>query len=90
MTKDRGFWTELRHRLHRALSAPNIDAEQLAQALNKAAEREPAPIIWLLGLAQSGKTSIVRALTGSSRADIGDGFRPCTRTSLLFLPRLVK
>jgi len=84
MTNDRGFWTGLRHRLHRALSAPNIDAEQLAQALNKAAEREPAPIIWLLGLAQSGKTSIVRALTGSSRADIGDGFRPCTRTASIY------
>jgi len=84
MNNDRGFWTGLRHRLHRALSAPNVDAELLTQALNKAAEREPAPVIWLLGLAQAGKTSIVRGLTGSSRADIGDGFRPCTKTASIY------
>lgn len=84
MSNDRGFWTGLRHRLHQALSAPKVDAGKLTQALNKAAEREPAPVIWLLGLAQSGKTSIVRALTGSSRAAIGDGFRPCTRTASIY------
>ncbi|QOC22037.1 50S ribosome-binding GTPase [Wenzhouxiangella sp. AB-CW3] len=84
MSDDRGFWTGLRHRLHRALSTPDVDAEQLAKALNKAAEREPAPVVWLLGLAQSGKTSIVRALTGSSRAAIGDGFRACTRTASIY------
>ena len=84
MSDDRGFWTGLRYRLHQALSTPNVDDGQLAHALNKAAEREPAPVVWLLGLAQSGKTSIVRALTGSSRAAIGDGFRPCTRTSSIY------
>lgn len=84
MSDDRGFWTGLRHRLYRALSAPDVDAGELAQALNKAAERHPAPVVWLLGLAQSGKTSIVRALTGSSRAQIGDGFRPCTRTARIY------
>ncbi len=84
MSDQRGFWTGLRQRLHQALSAPSIDDGQLAQAVSKAAEREPAPVIWLLGLAQSGKTSIVRALTGSSRAAIGDGFRPCTRTASIY------
>jgi uncharacterized protein (DUF697 family) len=84
MSEDRGFWTGLRRRLHRLLSRPDVDAGQLNQALNKAAEREPAPVIWLLGLAQSGKTSIVRALTGSSRARIGDGFRPCTATASIY------
>jgi uncharacterized protein (DUF697 family) len=38
----------------------------------------------LLGTAQSGKTSIVRALTGSSRAEIGDGFRACTRSASIY------
>lgn len=84
MSDDRGFWTGLRRRLHRALSAPSVDVERLRKALNRAAEREPAPVLWLLGLAQSGKTSIVRALTGSSRAAIGDGFRPCTRTASIY------
>jgi uncharacterized protein (DUF697 family) len=36
-------------------------------------------VIWLLGKVQSGKTSIIRALTGAERAQIGSGFAPCTR-----------
>ncbi|WP_295559707.1 DUF697 domain-containing protein [uncultured Hyphomicrobium sp.] len=43
-----------------------------------------APVVWLLGKVQSGKTSVIRAITGSSDAEIGDGFRPCTRTSRLY------
>ncbi len=84
MSANRGFRAGLRRRLHQALSAPNVDAAELALALNKAAEREPAPVLWLLGLSQSGKTSIVRGLTGSTRAEIGDGFRPCTRTASIY------
>jgi uncharacterized protein (DUF697 family) len=41
-------------------------------------------VFWLLGKAQSGKTSIIRSITGSSRAEIGNGFRPCTRTSQIY------
>ncbi|AHB47791.1 hypothetical protein W911_04215 [Hyphomicrobium nitrativorans NL23] len=43
-----------------------------------------APVVWLLGKVQSGKTSIIRAITQASDADIGDGFRPCTRTARLY------
>jgi uncharacterized protein (DUF697 family) len=43
-----------------------------------------APIIWLLGKVQSGKTSIVSALTQASAAQIGEGYKPCTRTAALF------
>lgn len=43
-----------------------------------------APVVWLLGKVQSGKTSIIRAITASTDAEIGDGFRPCTRTSRLY------
>jgi uncharacterized protein (DUF697 family) len=39
----------------------------------------PPPVIWLFGKVQVGKTSIIRALTGAERAQIGDGFKPCTR-----------
>ena len=84
MSDERGLWTGLRRRLHQALSQPHVDTGQLAQVLQKVAAREPAPVVWLLGLAQSGKTSIVRALTGSSRAEIGDGFRACTRTASIY------
>lgn len=43
-----------------------------------------APVVWLLGKVQSGKTSTVRAITGASDAEIGNGFRPCTRSSRVF------
>lgn len=44
-------------------------------------EKLPAPVFWLFGKTQSGKTSLVRFLTGAEDAAIGSGFRPCTRTS---------
>jgi uncharacterized protein (DUF697 family) len=46
--------------------------------------RQFAPVVWLLGKVQSGKTSIVRVLTQSSDAEIGSGFRACTRTARVF------
>jgi uncharacterized protein (DUF697 family) len=46
--------------------------------------REWAPVVWLLGKVQSGKTSIVRTITGSTDADIGDGYKSCTRTARVF------
>lgn len=46
--------------------------------------RQAAPVIWLLGKTGSGKTSIVAALTGDSRAEVGKGFEPCTRTAAFY------
>jgi len=46
--------------------------------------RQFAPVVWLLGKVQSGKTSIVRALTQASDAEIGSGFDACTRTARVF------
>ena len=43
-----------------------------------------APVIWLLGKVQSGKTSIVRALTDATAAEIGEGYKPCTKTAAIF------
>jgi len=45
---------------------------------------DAAPIIWLLGKVQSGKSSIVQRLTGASEAEVGEGFRPMTRTARIF------
>lgn len=42
------------------------------------------PVIWMLGKTGAGKSSIVQQLTGHSRAQIGTGFRPCTRDSSYF------
>lgn len=43
-----------------------------------------APVVWMLGKVQSGKSSIVKAVTGASDAEIGSGFKPCTRTAAVF------
>jgi uncharacterized protein (DUF697 family) len=50
---------------------------QQARILSKA----PVPLFWLLGKTGSGKTSVIHFLTGAEQAEIGDGFRPQTRTS---------
>jgi uncharacterized protein (DUF697 family) len=46
--------------------------------------RALAPVVWMLGKVQSGKTSIIRGITRAPDAAIGDGFRPCTRTSRIY------
>ncbi|MGE0765111.1 MAG: GTPase family protein [Hyphomicrobiaceae bacterium] len=55
--------------------APDVVAEKAAAE---------APVIWLIGKVQSGKSSIVQAITGASEAEVGSGFRPCTRTARVF------
>jgi uncharacterized protein (DUF697 family) len=40
-----------------------------------------APVVWLLGKTGAGKTAIVSTLTGDARAEVGQGFEPCTRTA---------
>ncbi len=63
----------------RQLLAPRLNDEQLQTALVRLRQESPPPVIWLFGKVQSGKTSIIRALTGAERAQIGSGFAPCTR-----------
>ena len=71
-------------RLREALLNPRVDPEQLAAAIGVAREQQPLPVLWLIGKAQAGKTSIIRALTGSETAEIGNGFQPCTRTARFY------
>lgn len=46
--------------------------------------RDTAPTLWLLGKVQSGKTSIIHAITRHPEAEIGAGFKPCTRHARVF------
>src|SRR5262249_47016991 len=55
--------------------------EQLQEHLRRLHERLPVPVFWLLGRTQSGKTSLIKYLTGADQAEIGRGFEPCTRFS---------
>ena len=63
-------------------AAPRVSDEKLEQCVRQACRDLPVPVFWLLGKTQSGKTSLIRALTGDTRAQIGNGIRPCTRTAM--------
>jgi len=54
---------------------------QLQQRLELLRQRTPVPVFWLFGKTQSGKTSLIKYLTGANDAEIGHGFKPCTRFS---------
>lgn len=70
--------------IRKQLLNPKADDEQLETHWQQIKDHLPIPVFWLLGKAQSGKTAIIHALTGDSRATIGDGIRPCTRTAMLY------
>ncbi len=61
--------------------SPRVRDDQLRDRLQQLRQRTPMPVFWLYGKTQSGKTSIIKFLTGADDAEIGQGFRPCTRFS---------
>ena len=70
--------------LVRRLWHPGANDASLDEELTTLRQKVPAPVFWLFGKTQSGKTSLIRYLTGAEDAVIGNGFRPCTRTSRKF------
>lgn len=66
-------------KLLRRFLAPRLTDEELRETLTRLRHGIPPPVVWLFGKVQAGKTSIIRALTGAERAQIGSGFAPCTR-----------
>lgn len=61
---------------HRPMSREQFDHER-----EKLLERSPVPVFWLFGKTGSGKTTLIKYLTGAEEAEIGTGYRPCTRFS---------
>src|SRR4029079_8952205 len=57
------------------------DNARFQARLADARKRAATPVFWLFGRTQSGKTSIIKYLTGADDAEVGSGFRPCTRFS---------
>ncbi|MDX1968626.1 MAG: DUF697 domain-containing protein [Planctomycetaceae bacterium] len=55
--------------------------EEFARERQRLLQKTPLPVFWLFGKTGSGKTSIVRYLTGATDAEIGNGFRPQTKLS---------
>jgi uncharacterized protein (DUF697 family) len=66
------------------LANPKVSEAELESCLKQVWRDLPVPVFWLLGKAQSGKTSLIRALTQNTRAEIGNGIRPCTRTAYAY------
>ena len=72
------FWKSLKDSIFTP-KAGGVDAK-----INEVKQRLPIPVFWLLGKTQSGKTSLIRALTFSDAAEIGNGFQACTRRSRFY------
>ena len=70
----------MRRVLQRWFPGP-LSNEELHKRLEELRQRAPVPVFWLFGKTQTGKTSIVRFLTGAEDAEIGAGFKPTTRFS---------
>ncbi len=56
-----------------------VDDQQIANILEEIRAQLPTTEAWLIGKPQSGKSSVVRGLTGVSADIIGQGFRPHTQ-----------
>jgi uncharacterized protein (DUF697 family) len=55
-----------------------VDEDQVAAILTQLRAELPTTEVWLVGKPQTGKSSIVRALTGVGAEIVGQGFRPHT------------
>jgi uncharacterized protein (DUF697 family) len=55
--------------------------EMIQKHLDEIRAHLPVPVFWLFGKTQTGKTTLVKYLTGADEAEIGRGFLPCTRFS---------
>src|SRR3977135_3478718 len=53
--------------------------EELHERLTELRGKTALPVFWLFGKTQSGKSSIIKYLTGADDAEIGRGFKPCPR-----------
>ncbi|MCA9077809.1 MAG: 50S ribosome-binding GTPase [Planctomycetaceae bacterium] len=72
------MWNPLQH--FRWSQSPEEVEAQRELLLREA----PIPCLWMFGKTGSGKTSVIRYLTGAADAEIGTGFKPQTKHSQLY------
>lgn len=58
--------------------------EQFEKEIEQLRDKAPIPTLWLFGKTGSGKSSLIRYLTGAEDATVGEGYRPETKTSRRF------
>lgn len=73
----RRFWESLWEAI-----SPESEDERLREL--KSATERVVPVIWLLGKTGAGKSSIIRCVTGASGIEVGNGYKPCTRTADIY------
>lgn len=64
---------------NRALGFFSVDEEKLREILEQVRSELPTTEAILMGKPQTGKSSVVRALTGGDATMVGQGFRPHTQ-----------
>lgn len=69
---------------YQSVFSPQVDNAKIDAWLDGIRSAKPTPVFWLLGKTQSGKTSLIRALTGDNRAQIGNGMQSCTRSAFAY------
>lgn len=84
-------WLDVIARYWPEMKAAMLPADPAGTAQTQSDERQIveqarvlAPVVWMIGKVQSGKTSLVRTLTGATAAEIGNGYMPCTRHAAVF------
>jgi uncharacterized protein (DUF697 family) len=60
---------------------PHLSDEEFRRQRAELLKKTPVPTIWLFGKTGSGKSSVIRYLTGVEAIRIGSGFKPETRHS---------
>lgn len=76
----RGIWRWLKS----AFQNQHLSDAEYQREREQILRSAPIPLFWLFGKTGSGKSSIVRYLTGAEEAEIGNGFQPRTATSRQF------
>lgn len=62
-------------------SRNSLSSEEYVAAQRQLLQKAPVPVLWMFGKTGSGKSSIIRYLTGVDAVEIGNGFQPQTRFS---------
>ena len=79
-----GLLDRLWNAINEVLFADKAGAGAASPETVRSRAQANALVVWLLGKTGAGKTAVIAALTGDPRAEIGQGFEPCTRTAAFY------